>query len=103
MKRLTKKSNGYFIPAVGREDKEYLLWDKLGKLEELEAQIGCPLEVRCKLYDGALIYDNEENEYVIKVIDYNFFIAYCKKGEVRQSFDFNDYKKTWWLKEDISE
>ena len=103
MERLTKKSNGCFIPAVGREDKEHLLWDKLGRIEDLEEQIGCPLEVRCKLRNDGVIYNATGIGIGVEMIFENGFVGYNALSNKMEYYYYNDYKKTWWLKLDRSE
>ena len=50
MERLTHKTDrNYYIPAVGKEYSEYSFWDNLGKYEDLEEEIGCPLEEAIKV------------------------------------------------------
>ena len=101
MERLTNK--------IGSEEKHYNTdqvyksFDKLGKLEDLEEEIGCPLEVLFRaLNDGFYrkgLFD-DSLYYFEKVYIENGWL--CEKqgaGEVLIS----EYKKTWWLKEDRSE
>ena len=48
MSRLTNKWKNYYTPKLEAFDKNQditPLLDKLGKLEDLEEQLGCPLEV----------------------------------------------------------
>ena len=91
-----------------KKEKKFKAFDKLGKLEELEEQIGCPLEVRCNLDINNKIFDRFGNEYIAKSIGKKDFIAYdakkLEKNEIyRELFEWKEYKKTWWLKEDRSE
>ena len=72
---------------------EYGEYKELIKYRDLEEQLGCPLEVRCKITTDTTIYDN------------NFTaIMNCGFGS-NYEFDFaySDYKKTWFLKKDKSE
>lgn len=110
MSRLTKKFNdnsGYEIKEYGAEFNEVKLnayldaVDKLGKLEDLEEELGCPLEVVIKaLKEG--IYQSDGGRRKYPTIEYNgatkkFYFAFGTYCNVE------DYKKTWWLKEDKRE
>lgn len=91
--------------------KPYL---KLGELEDLEEQIGCPLEVFVKLHQQMKFYRlNALNEIIECEIDnpnddevYHIQadgIIFNQYDYGWQFYSFKDYKKTWWLKEDKSE
>ena len=96
--------------------------DKLGKLEDLEEQLGCPLEFIFKVlkapkiyiegmnvnseYDDRNKFHAKSNNYIINpyAIDglkpqFLFVDRYSYGYDLR----LKDYKKTWWLKEDKSE
>ena len=84
----------------------------LQKNKQLENEIGCPLEVRCKLYNGALIYDSVFDKVLsIHTINKNSFECKVPVFEesigtvvvIKRVFDFSDYKIGWWLKKDKSE
>lgn len=113
MSRLTKLvGDGKYLPY-----KEYLPQEKvslaqsinkLGKLEDIEDELGCPLEVVFEALDKGITI--EIDDLGIKVLDtferprlyysddfkcYRFellFGAYVVK--------LKDYKKTWWLPSD---
>ena len=93
--------------------------NKLGKLEDLEEQLGCPLEVLFKalkdgIYyqDGILIHITPSDDTPI-VLNFNegYPVLECMKKTkdiiytTQCCYDMwvSDYKKTWWLKEDKSE
>ena len=74
------------------------VYDKLGKLEDLEEQLGCPLEVRERAFDNGF-YDADGNHYICE-----HYVPYLKSMHTRgimrhteKHFDLKDYKKTWWL------
>ncbi len=78
------------------------------RYKQLEEQIGCPLEVRCKVVSDSHIYDENGIEYDVVYIHKEYFdcedpldndIGYTKLC----AFEWKDYKKTWWLKADRSE
>lgn len=102
--RLTEKcDDGYTFVERYTEDK---IIDKLGKLEDLEEQLGCPLEVVFKALTNG-IYNGvpEHIEAVGLVIVFNNFALTCFDifGNQTGCYPTNEYKKTWWLKKDKSE
>lgn len=117
MSRLTKKFNdnsGYEVEEYGSKYSEVKLdayfdaVDKLGKLEDLEEEIGCPLEVRCRIVTDSVIYDENGVDYKVVYIYKEHFdcenpfdneMGYCDLC----AFSWADYKETWWLKRDKSE
>lgn len=91
---------------------------KLGKLEDLEDELGCPLDVVFKaLKDKEIVikhtYGLDEpieklKTHKISGLQFNKtdFVFWLYEDIVTDfEFDVNvkDYKKTWWLKEDLSE
>ena len=110
MSRLTKKYDGGDIEVIGNE---YKAFQKLGKLEDIEDELGCPLDVVFKAlkegYQYKLITTNIITKETIKQIiktDYAYLL-YSDDcwwiGTIRDSHRLSDYNKTWWLKEDLSE
>jgi len=110
MSRTTKKID--FIKIDDFRNTTYLTlqdlinaYNKLIKLENLDEQLGCPLEVVFKaLKDGIFI----ENIYG-EIINFKCRLAY-KNEELGWYFNIingyvmvKDYKKTWWLRKDKSE
>ena len=111
MERLTKKVENEYLTA---EDESEVNWfdfvEKLGKLEDLEEQIGCPLEIRCNICDNSIIYDQFGKKWLVRSVFSDAFIAYdydlCNEKNPkieRGLFYWKDYKVTWWLKADRSE
>lgn len=116
MSRLTEFIKDLNRYEYKRDEKGYCylsegqLVQKLGRLEDLEEQLGCPLEVREKaLIKDFIWYD--DNGRLIQVIPMNsgYIMEKGKKIAVLNCiYNFNfwlaikckDYKKTWWLKED---
>lgn len=74
---------------------------KLKVLEDLEEEIGCPIEVLFRaLKDGVYIKKDKQQR--------NFYCLGYNMKIYTQNFDdtplkTKDYKKTWWLKADKSE
>ena len=124
MSRLTKKyDDGYVLPLDEIKVEGYLkAIEKLGKLEDLEEELGYSLEFIFKVlkspkiyiegmnvrseYDDRFKFNAKANQYII-----NPYAIDGKKPEFlfvdRWDYGYDlrmkDYKKTWWLKEDKSE
>ena len=65
MERLTKKNE---TNSLGySQEKITQIICKLSKLEDLEEQIDCPLEVRCRLYYGVKVFTNDKKVEVISI------------------------------------
>lgn len=94
--------------------------EKLGKLEDLEEQLGCPLEVVFKALDKGFYIDTKKVEKepswekpmkrisLVGCPKYFRLNLWYKTIEVDRFGHYleiwlEDYKKTWWLKEDKSE
>ena len=117
MSRLTKKlGEGFYVAFVPNTDT---LKEKLGKLEDLEEELGCPLEVVFKAikvgayfktdYYGTnityhILQNNEINfkENVFDIRKENLLDnkPYYSGGFI---FHLKDYGKTWWLKEEMKQ
>lgn len=128
MNRLNRKTGegSYFIPEwfdtipTKDKDKTHAIFNKLGKLEDLEEELGCPLEVIFKAIKDGVIYtedkqglDVKEKDCYFKIFKINIYeldtypnieYYYTIRNETHIGFVLlKDYKKTWWLKEDKSE
>lgn len=105
MSRLTYKEK--WIDEFVNEEHQYQskddgCVDKLGRLEDIEEELGCPLEVVFKaLKEGicCVDYDNQ----IIRV----FKVPLCFNSTSKQFYwsgnnigypDLKDYQKIWWLK-----
>ena len=78
---------------------------KLGKLEDLEEQLGCPLEVMFKaleegLYVNFKVLDSEVSDTIERPSLYysDDFKCYCFDLFSEYIVKLSDYQKTWWLK-----
>jgi hypothetical protein len=60
------------------------------KLEDLEEEIGCPLEVRCAVVCGTTIYGIDDREYNVNYIEKDGF--YCTRY-----YKWKDYGTKWFL------
>lgn len=80
------------------------LVDEVKEYRQLEKEIGCPLEVRCKLCDGTIIYDEDGKAMGVEHIGEHDFCAYLIGGPYMPRLMYlKGYKKSWWLKKDKSE
>lgn len=127
MKRLTRKDGEYY--RVDRysifnyeEESESIIFNlsrKLGKLEDLEEEIGCPLEILFRALEDGFYVDKEQvekepawenNKGLTKIGCPKYFklnmwyktIEVDREGQYLE-IELSDYKKSWWLKEDRSE
>lgn len=114
MERLTKKESLQIFNEMIEKNKDYvcsndeLIYNKLGKLEDLEEKLGCPLDIIFDaLYRGIVctphpFYTHEiiypKKEYNIVQL-FQFYYLKVDDGVV----DIKDYGKTWWLRENESE
>ena len=95
-------------------DKYIDTYLELAKYKKLEKQIGCPLNVRCKVVPDSYIYtfgtsmENQEvitKRKVITISNEGIYISYATaSGKERDmTLSWEAYKTIWWLKEDKSE
>jgi len=74
--------------------------EKLGKLEDLEEELGCPLEVVFKaLKDG--IYKKDEDilfEATLRIHNNEIYLCQPYDDKLLHKVLVKDYQKTWWLK-----
>lgn len=115
MSRLTKKyrdDSGYKIVGDDRLDY-YDAIDKLGELEDLEDELGCPLYVVFKAIRNGIwfksddfITENLEKDLATRPRLYYSDDFKCYRFEIGFGLHYvalKDYQKTWWLKGDRSE
>ena len=80
------------------------LLDDIENLLKVEQEIGCPLEVRCKLCDRTTIYNQDGKSMAIEQIGEHYFYAVpIERPHIPRLMYIKGYKKTWWLKADRSE
>ena len=80
--------------------------DKLGKLEDLEEKLGCPLEVLSSIYNNGFYVDILDYVPPYRIYRIDIFkkeITFYDEEANCFSVKLCNYKKTWWLKEDRSE
>lgn len=107
MNRLTKKHRFLELYIAKENVPQHIAFDKLGQLEDIEDELGCPLEVVFEaLKEGicCVDYDNQ----IIRV----FKVPLCFNSTSKQFYwsgnnigypDLKDYGKTWWLKGEKNE
>lgn len=128
MDRLTKKEEWvdcFTGVKFGYKTNDIYAFDKLGKLEDLEEELGCPLEVIFKaIEDGIIIigdlkgngdvtlWSNITTEICIgkkidfeepRLIKYNDWCFDCYSGSYSGCVSLKDYGETWWLVNDKEE
>ena len=115
MNRLTRLENGIYNP-----NKELLfvgeVMNKLGKLEDLEDKLGCPLEIVSKILlaeldeiivnygDGG--YGSPYTEYITANVTSNIYHDIIKGIVIETNIceiPLKDYGVNWWLKGDLSD
>ena len=112
MDRITiKQDNGFYrlkeADSVFGWENGIRLVQIVGKKEDLEEELGCPMEKLVQFSKQETvytIYGTHTNEIVI--VDLNLGRIHISiNGDINNSYClyFKDYKKTWWLKEDRSE
>ena len=122
MSRLTKEEILKFPQttygrALGKTIASKVM-NELLQYKDLEEQLGCPLEVVIKAIKNGIWFINTKNEleYIDEALAFNTkrdsgkFVFdnccyYCQNIEKSKCNEIylEDYKKTWWLKEDKSE
>lgn len=84
---------------------EYL--NKLGRFEDLEEQLGCPLEVVFEALENGVYCVDFDNQVIRK-----FKAPLCFNSTSKEFYwngtnigypDLKDYQKTWWLKDEFKE
>ena len=125
-RKLDDSSENYKVRRYGREEWETLAQNainKLGRLEDIEEELGCPLEVVFKAMTMGILVKNHEDlieigysdrrdKYVyfsteeiylknwqshgIEKTTNRFQITYGDDGE--WCVYLEDYQKTWWMK-----
>lgn len=112
MNRVTRKfEDGYILPVDEYGVEGYLkAIEKLGKLEDLEEKYDLPLDVLVTLLDHYYYYDEDKHQKIIHSLDMYHKQIVIKKYEndddiygYYEHLNFKDHKKTWWVKEDLSE
>lgn len=109
MSRLTKKKQELYVFDRNIEYPTFedgmVLLQVVGRLEDLEEEIGCPLEVLFRALGNGVYYEDAANHMRFMVVDLHIYLD----GEYVLYFDDEEYvltknyKKTWWLRKDKSE
>jgi hypothetical protein len=90
-----------FGRSIGKQLASQVVHELLG-YKQLEEQIGCPLDVRVKIFTGAKVYDVNGVEYEVEYVYENEFMATdgsCNDYGIDNEyyFLFNEYNQFWWL------
>jgi len=122
MSRLTYKDNKVSGGYNAVDTDEYACVVKLGKLEDLEEQLGCPLDFIFKVlnspkiyiegmnvrgeYDDRFKFHSKPNNYILSpyaIQGKNPQVLFIDRWGYGYDLRLSDYKKTWWLKENREE
>ena len=102
MNRQTEKvkDTDDYIKLATKDKQEFI--NKLGRLEDIEEEIGCPLDI-LKYKEVNYIRDNEQSYG--SVLGINLQRKTIMIGTVWSFTEkpLNQFGKTWWLKKDQSE
>lgn len=98
------ENNGLILSKEGQ--LVFDLLEKINKYKSIEEQLGCPLEVREQALKNGIYIENIYGE----MVNFKVMLVY-KNKELGYYFRFindgyvllTDYKKTWWLKENLEE
>ena len=119
MSRLTEKvkNTDDYIKLATKDKQEFI--NKLGRLEDLEEEIGLTVEemaIICKIVKNGFIYEDEDNNtfYLGLELMFDFdnheLVLSCEydddyfgRWEEVGRFKITDYKTKFWLKKDKSE
>ena len=116
MNRLTKDLHNQYNDYWYREDldqvfdKEQIVLTKLGQYEDIEEELGCPLEVVFKALKNDFYFKYKDkiissNDYLFQIrtnIRGNWIFDIISDNLSLLSIKFKDYGKTWALtKEDL--
>lgn len=108
MNRLTVK-NKYNIYYSKKKINKLNLSAKLGKLEDLEDELDCPLELILKALKYGIVYKTDDDNCPIKLNYHPALLTTAFGLDTTVLFIFEipskiipikDYKKTWWLTSD---
>ena len=107
MERLTAEQvelMAHHLPSAAKTSEAmHQVFEELYRYKKIEEELGCPLEVRCRLYDGAIIYDKNGRKMIVRDLGEHDFLAYQIKEPFADLMYIKGYKKTWWLKADRTE
>ena len=98
MSRLTKTlDEGFYVSNAHCTDE---LKYKLGKLEDLEDELGCPLDV-VSSKKAMVVKDSEIYEVDIMAVSFTNGKIYFGSEWSFITKKIKDYKTTWWLCSDL--
>lgn len=101
------------MASEDRKEAEKLIkqnLDKLGKLEDLEQELGCPLEVVFKGLKEGIVLENGKLYHCSlsfhkrqKYSNEDYILICYENGESVVGVSVKQYKKSWWLKGEKNE
>jgi hypothetical protein len=116
MSRLTKPDT-YINNLTITQKKLFDCYEKLEKLEDIEEELGCPLDVvfkgmngydveykiRDEIVTGSIssIFKSVGNKWIGSFIPKRY--VFGTRDYYTKNIELNQYQKTWWLKGDKNE
>ena len=79
-----------------------MIFNKLGRLEDLEDELGCPLDVVTSK-TAMVVKNNEIYDVDIMAVSFTNGNIYFGSEWSFTTRKLKDYKKTWWLRSDLKE
>lgn len=102
MSILTNKIGNHYLHQQWIDETDF----KLGELEDIEEEIGCPIEVVFKALKNGIYLEESKSittSIYYHILENEFVIEWYKSKEDYGYELLKDYKKTWWLREDKTE
>lgn len=107
MSRLTKKDLAIYSGRISGKTLFDKVYNKLGELEDIEDELGCPIDVVFKALLNGIWLSNGIYEFIhdLEIGDFGLdTISNCIFNYSENDYVFlKDYKKTWWLSSDLEE
>lgn len=102
MSRLTKKDLASYSGIRNGKTLFDKVYNKLGELEDIEDELGCPLDVVTNK-KAMIVKDSELYEVDIMAVSFTNGNIYFGNEWSFTTRKLKDYKKTWWLSSDLEE
>lgn len=93
-----------YVPSE-TASSEFEMYYKLGQLEDIEEDLGCPLIALSIISKNGFYceYGYIAPRHIYRIDIFRKEILYYDEDKNCFSVKLSDHKKTWWLKEDRSE
>lgn len=120
MSRLTNKNMGFTFGRMNGKTIFNKIYRKLSQLEDIEEELGCPLDIVFKAIENGIVIIGDIDEYGCmtlwlntkpkealigekryfeepRLIKFNDWCFSCDSGSYSGCVSLKDYKKTWAL------